>query len=264
LDVYLQDASVGAVSELTITYEEEVVYQGPPTTNYYLFEWSGIYTLGLEVTSGDGCTVNEPNLEVITVHPEPFALFEMVPYDAGAGPDIPSSLNTQWTFLNLSNDNSLNYWQFGDGAVSTEVSPIHKYNDPGVYGVSLLVTNDFGCTSTHSEWVVIEEQTPVYVPNSFTPGGVTSKPDGLNDAFRAEFRDYELITDYSLQIFDRWGELIWESSDPEEFWRGNVRRDGYESEHFVKLDVYTWKIRYSSIAMKGTHRELTGHVTIVR
>ena len=167
LDVYLQDASVGAFSELTITYDEEVVYQGPPTTNYYLFEWSGTYTLGLEVTSGDGCTVNEPELEVITVHPDPFAFFDMLPYDADAGPDIPSSLNTQWTFMNLSNDNSLNYWQFGDGAVSTEVSPIHKYSDPGVYGVSLLVTNDFGCTSTHSEWVVIEEQTPVYVPNSF-------------------------------------------------------------------------------------------------
>ncbi len=266
LDVYLQDVSVGgASSELTISYDNEIVYQGPPVTNYYLFEWSGIYTLGMNVISGVGCEVNESALETITVFPEPFAYFEAQPYDSDdSGPDLPSSLNTRWNFENLSNDNDENYWQFGDGTASTEVNPVHTYYDAGSYGASLTVTNDYGCTDVYSEWLLIEDQTPVYVPNSFTPGGVTSKPDGLNDAFRAEFRDYDLVTDYSLQIFDRWGELIWESEDPEEFWPGNVRRDGYESEHFVKMDTYTWRIRYSSTSLKGTHEELTGHVTIVR
>ena len=266
LDVYIQDVSVGgSSSELTISLDNEIVYQGPPVTNYYLFESSGIYTLGMNVVAGTGCEVNESALETIEVFSEPFAYFEANPYDSDdSSPDLPSSLNTRWIFQNLSNDNDENYWQFGDGTASSEINPIHNYYDPGSFGVSLTVTNDYGCSDTYSEWVLIENQTPVYVPNSFTPGGVTSKPDGLNDAFRAEFRDYDLVTDYSLQIFDRWGELIWESDDPEEFWQGNVRRDGYESEYFVKMDTYTWRIRYSSTALKGTHEELTGHVTIVR
>ena len=266
LDVYIQDVSAGgSSSELTISLDNEIVYQGPPVTNYYLFESSGIYTLGMNVVAGTGCEVNESALETIEVFSEPFAYFEANPYDSDdSSPDLPSSLNTRWIFQNLSNDNDENYWQFGDGTASSEINPIHNYYDPGSFGVSLTVTNDYGCSDTYSEWVLIENQTPVYVPNSFTPGGVTSKPDGLNDAFRAEFRDYDLVTDYSLQIFDRWGELIWESDDPEEFWQGNVRRDGYESEYFVKMDTYTWRIRYSSTALKGTHEELTGHVTIVR
>ena len=93
---------------------------------------------------------------------------------------------------------------------------------------------------------------------------MNARPDGLNDAFRAEFKDYSLIEEYSLQIFDRWGELIWESSDPEEFWLGNVRRDGYEGTHFVKVDVYNWQIRYTSLAVTEQPMDLSGHVTIVR
>ena len=130
--------------------------------------------------------------------------------------------------------------------------------------MSLLVTNDFGCTSTHSEWVVIEDKTPVYVPNSFTPGGVTSKPDGLNDAFRAEFRDYGLITDYSLQIFDRWGELIWESSDP----GGVLARQCAPRWLRVGALCETRRLHVENPILvhcdERTHRELTGHVTIVR
>ena len=130
------------------------------------------------------------------------------------------------------------------------MSPTHKYNDPGVYGVACRC-NDFGCTSTHSEWVVIEEQTPVYVPNSFTPGGVTSKPDGLNDAFRAE---PGLRADHRLQPANFDHKANWLESSTLRVRRQCAQRR-YES-GLVKLDVYTWKIRFSSISMKGTHREL--------
>jgi large repetitive protein len=130
--------------------------------------------------------------------------------------------------------------------------------------VTLTVLNAFGCSASHADWLKVEEDIRVYVPNAFTPGGVNARHDGLNDAFRAEFKDYSLIEEYSLQIFDRWGELIWESSDPEEFWLGNVRRDGYEGTHFVKVDVYNWRIRYTSLAVTEQPMELSGHVTIVR
>ena len=91
-----------------------------------------------------------------------------------------------------------------------------------------------------------------------------TRPDGVNDAFRAEFSDYSLIEEYSLQIFDRWGELVWESSDPQEYWLGNVRRGGQGGDHFVNLDVYLWRIRFTSVEMNEQRKELSGHVTIVR
>jgi hypothetical protein len=221
--------------------------------------------LGMYVESDAGCTGINDQLATVEVFPEPTANFLLHPFDSDDNdPNAPSPINTQWAFENLSVDNTINLWQFGDGATSYDESPSHEYLVPGVYGPNLIVTNDFGCTASHSEWLKVEEILDVYVPNSFTPGGMHSKPDGLNDGFRAEFRDLSLVKDFSLQIFDRWGELIWESSDPEEYWPGNVRRDGYESEYFVKLDVYTWKIRLSSVVLSGGGRELNGHVTILR
>ena len=80
----------------------------------------------------------------------------------------------------------------------------------------------------------------------------------------AEFSDYSLIEEYSLQIFDRWGELVWESSNPEEYWLGNVLREGQGGDHFVNLDVYLWRIRFTSVEMNEQRKELSGHVTIVR
>ena len=266
LEVNVQDVSVGSVlTELLVSNGSGLLFQGEIPAVPLLLNAAGVYTIGAFVESAVGCIGVDSSLAFVDVWPRPATDFTAVPYDSD-GFDLlnPSDLNDSWTFQNNSSNNEQNYWQFGDGAFSSEISPSHQYGAPGVYAVSLTVANLYGCFGSHVEWIKVDEDVRVYVPNAFTPGGMETRPDGVNDAFRAEFSDYSLIEEYSLQIFDRWGELVWESSNPEEYWLGNVLREGQGGDHFVNLDVYLWRIRFTSVEMNEQRKELSGHVTIVR
>jgi gliding motility-associated-like protein len=86
------------------------------------------------------------------------------------------------------------------------------------------------------------------VPNSFTPNG-----DGINDEFVIISED---ITNFSLMIFNRWGELLYESTDIEESW------DGTYKGKLSQIDTYIWKIRYSDVNKKS--KDIYGHVNLIR
>ena len=266
LEVYVQDVSAGSVNSwLEISNSNGTVYNGPVTPDPILFSESGTYFSEMSVVSVEGCSDVNEAAGIIEVWPAPVPSFTSIPYDSE--PDNlfdPSDLNDRWFFENTSFGNVLNYWQFGDGSVSSGVHGEHLYGEAGAYSVTLMVTNAFGCMRSTVDVIQIAASLEVYVPNTITPGGISSRPDGLNDAFRAEFSDYSLISDYHLQIFNRWGEMIWETSDPEEFWLGELRRGEKEGEHFSQIEVYNWKIVYSSIILNAVSEELVGHVTVVR
>lgn len=109
----------------------------------------------------------------------------------------------------------------------------------------LTTTNNTGCVGIDS--VFVRPYFPVYVPNAVTPNG-----DGLNDVFLVVG---ENLTGFHLQIFDRWGILIFETNNPNEAWLA-----GYKG-YFVPNDVYTWKLSFDSIERR---QELIGHVTVIR
>lgn len=109
----------------------------------------------------------------------------------------------------------------------------------------LTTTNSTGCVGIDS--VYVRPYFPIYVPNAVTPNG-----DGLNDVFLVVG---ENLTGFHLQIFDRWGLLIFESNNPNEPWLG-----GYKG-YFVPNDVYTWKLSFDSLERR---QELIGHVTVIR
>jgi gliding motility-associated-like protein len=109
----------------------------------------------------------------------------------------------------------------------------------------LTTINNTGCVGIDS--VFVRPYFPVYVPNTVTPNG-----DGLNDVFLVVG---ENLTGFHLQIFDRWGILIFETNNPNEPWLA-----GYKG-YFVPNDVYTWKLSFDSIERR---QELIGHVTVIR
>jgi len=90
---------------------------------------------------------------------------------------------------------------------------------------------------------------PVYVPNSFTPDN-----DGLNDVFRAEGND---LRGFSMRIFNRWGEVIFETTDPEEPWRGDVNG----GDHYAPTGVYVWQVQ---LDQESGPLLLEGHVSLIR
>jgi gliding motility-associated-like protein len=124
------------------------------------------------------------------------------------------------------------------------IYPIASPPDPMYY--YLTVTNPIdGCTNIDS--VLVTPFYPLYIPNTITPNN-----DGINDVF---FVYGENITGFSLKIFNRWGDLIFESEDPKEPWVPGI--NGY----FVQDGVYQWIVEYETIERR---KRLVGHVNVLR
>lgn len=105
-----------------------------------------------------------------------------------------------------------------------------------------------GCSETDS--VRVSVRGLIYVPNAFSPDD-----DGLNDIFKAEGVD---ISEFHMEIFDRWGKLVFTSEDISHGWNGSFRSNGY----FCSPDVYQYKI--VATENQGNLFELKGHVTLLR
>ena len=124
-------------------------------------------------------------------------------------------------------------------------------DEPGTYDVVLTVTNQNGCQDTARGTVIINGIYLFYVPNTFTPDG-----DGTNEIFRpyGEGIDFSM---YTMLIFDRWGELIYETDQPELGWDGTYKGKP------VQVGTYIWKIvakeQYSTII-----HDNFGHVNVIK
>ena len=136
-------------------------------------------------TSAEGCTNELQVPELIWVWPDPYVDFDIVPV-------IPSELeptqshpsNSEFYFQNLSSENYSNYWDFGNGTTSTLEHPQYEYPYAGQYPVTLTVVSEYGCTNTHTEFVIISNELEVYVPNVFTPTNDGRNSLGINDAWK--------------------------------------------------------------------------------
>jgi gliding motility-associated-like protein len=156
-------------------------------------------------------------------------------------------------FFNASQNATTYYWDFGDGETSTTFSPSHTYsNTPGEYTVTLYATNDGGCADSAMLSVTVKDELIFHVPNAFTPDG-----DAYNNTFKPVFYSGYDPHNYTLTIYDRWGEVIFESHNTDFGWDGT-----YHSE-MAKEGFYTWTIRFKAT---GNDRKFlyNGHVTLIR
>lgn len=152
------------------------------------------------------------------------------------------------TFTNTSSNAVDYFWEFGDGNVSTNVNPSNTYEEPGDYYITLIAIDEKGCRDTVTYQIGIEEAYYVYVPNAFTPDGHRD-----NSYFSASFYGVDRA---SVTIFNRWGELIFESNEMDFKWDGTyqgiMQQDG----------TYTWKIAY--ITNSGREIKIVGHINLLK
>jgi len=144
------------------------------------------------------------------------------------------------------------WWYFGDGdSVSSVESPLHTYADTGTYTVTLIVMNSVGCVDTFEAEIIVHPDMYFYFPSTFTPNG-----DGLNDIFTA----YGLgIEKYEMLIFNRWGNLIFQSNSMGIGWDGKTATGLAEQE--VYIAVFNIEGDVDGVLQRVKH---IGRVTLLR
>lgn len=138
-------------------------------------------------------------------------------------------------FVNESNGATTYEWHFGDGQVSFEENPEHVYDESGVYLVMLVAygTDGLECVDTTYGYVSVDPMFTFYVPNAFTPDG-----DGINDTWGGVGLNFEYES-FELEIFDRWGGLMWQTDNPFKGWDGTHMKSGNR----VKQGMYVYQFR---------------------
>lgn len=212
------------------------------------FENAGSYDVTLTAVDNNGCSNTIVLPAYMTVHPSPVANFML-------GPQPTTILDPQICFTDQSSTDVIDwYWNFGDPndvTTSYDQNPCHSYSDTGYYCADLVVHNNNGCMSHAQYCLRIDPYFSIFVPNAFSPNG-----DGLNDVFMPLM--FNVMEDgYELQIFDRWGNLIFETTDIYKSWDG--RANG--SDQVAQIDAYVWKIKLKDYT--GRMHKMIGHVSII-
>ena len=197
-------------------------------------------------TSIEGC--KDSVQSTVTVHPNPVANVSATPLFLTA--DSPFV-----TFQNNSIGQSNSVWNFGDETTlqDNSVNIEHTYpSSEGNYLVSLTVSNGFGCTDFTTISIQIKGDVIYYIPNSFTPDG-----DEFNNMFTPIFTSGFDPANFEMKIFNRWGELIFQTFDARKGW------DGYLDFKQCPIGTYSFSIKYK-LPETDEYRVVNGHVNLVR
>jgi len=211
----------------------------------HTFEEEGTYTITITVQNIWGCKVINVYPAWIKVYPNPTARFE-------SNPLRTNILKPVFDFINYSSLADSVQWYFGDGDSSNIKNPTHIYQSvPATYEVTLVVFTNKGCVDTAKGYVYVDNVYSFYAPTAFSPDG-----DGINEYFKVFAYGIELNTFY-ISIYDRWGEIIWESNDIEKGWDGKVKEG-----KIAPIGSYTWLAKFRDF--NGVLHEKSGVVNIIR
>jgi gliding motility-associated-like protein len=157
--------------------------------------------------------------------------------------------NLPVSFQNLTSNGFSYEWFFGDGGYSSDIHPNHVYDTPGIYPVTLVAEDSKGCIDSITLFIEIFKEYFVYVPNTFIPDG-----DRLNEVFSASLIGVQSL---EIEIFNRWGQLIFMSTDLDFEWDGTYRGNK------VQNGTYVWKLVV--LPENKVDKEIyTGHINLLR
>ncbi len=215
----------------------------------YTYTAAGIYTISVVTTSIQGCVTTNtfPGIATVIANPvadftmsaNPTTIFEtVVKMQDKSSPGVVS-----WTWEAIgSNPNSSTYenptFHYPEGVVAT-------------YTIQLIVETAEGCVDTIERVLSVNSDIIFYAPNAFTPDG---------DEFNQTWKFYVSGIDeynFELMIFDRWGEVIWETHDPNAAW------DGTYNGKVVQAGAYSWIARVKDI-YSDTKKTFNGAINIFK
>jgi gliding motility-associated-like protein len=207
----------------------------------YTYNNTGKHTVTLIASAQGKCYDTLVQTDLITVKNYPVASFGVNPLE-----NVPLELHqARFDFANSSVGGHTYKWDFGDGDTSALVNPSHQYEYPGDYTVTLHAVNDIGCEDTAvKQFLKVIPDKVLIVPNVFSPNG-----DGINDKW--EIAGLRGNTNCSVEIFNRWGQPVYNSHGYSDPWDG------------------TWKGKPVPVAtyyyvIKTVTRNYNGWVAIIR
>ncbi len=223
-------------------------------SNIYYNNSQNTKTFNVQLIGTDGYGCRDTSSKLIKVFAAPISLFQ-------ANPTLVYVPTTPLQLTNLSSGAISYYWNFGDGNSSTATSPSYTYQDAGEYQIFLIAKNTHGCLDTFNlpTKIVAVLESGIEIPNAFSPnpnagnGGTFSSSDSNNDVFHPVLKG---IDKYELNIFSRWGELLFVSTDITIGW------DGYYKGNLCTQDVYIWKIMATTLDGKKINK--TGDLLLLR
>jgi PKD repeat protein len=253
------DSTSSAIAKWNWLFSEagEVLGASTKANCTYSFGHAGIYDASLKITDRNGCydTIRKQ----VAINSSPAAAFSIVEnYEDMQGQ----------VMLNNGTVNGTNFeWDFGNGKTSSATNPSTIFDKEGKYEIQLITWNGQNCTDTVTMTYELMFK-GLFVPNAFNPGHF----DPEVAAFRPKGTN---LKTYYIEIFDRWGNLLWSSSkidsngSPAESWDGKIHGE------VLKQDVYLWKI--SAQFLDGEYwdghnignndnmpQQKTGTVTLIR
>ena len=251
---YFQNVSTNPTEIATTFWEfgdnisHTIMETGDDSTSHY-YNQVGFHTITMTVTSIFGCIYVDTLENLIEVLDSPTADF-----------NFSSNPTTIFeTGIHLQDKSSYNVvdWQwFSPGSTpttSTLTNPSFMFPDGevGTYPITLIVTTDRGCIDTTTYYLNVIEDILFFAPNAFTPDG-----NELNQLWKPIITGIDIYS-YELLIFNRWGEIIWESHDPDQGWDGTYKGKVQPN------NTYVWKATVKS-PYSDERKVFTGSMSILK
>jgi gliding motility-associated-like protein len=208
-----------------------------------LYNDPGVFDVSLTITTERGCQDRYLIPEMIIINPSPTADFQIDPPVVNIVKPI-TNLND----LSTGGD-EISYIIIGVDTIF-QTNPTIALPDSGVFDISQIVTTTLGCRDSVVKQVIVELGYKLYLPTAFTPNN-----DGYNDRFRVYGEE---VSEISILIYNRWGQLMYTSYDMENGWDGKIRL----KEEPAPGGVYVYKIK--AVHKDGLNTNYEGIVTLLR
>ena len=222
----------------------------------FTFDQVDLNDVRLTVRSAFGCAASFNSQ--VTVYPNPIADFTPDPDNFTTAALPKFTFQDKSTVDGAAGSFIQSYaWDFGDpfatDDVSTDQNTLYWYPaDTGRYRVTLEVTTNHGCKGAITKEVLIGPDMIVYIPNAFSPNGGGVKE---NEDFHVKIKA-GTYKRFNIQIFNRWGEIMWTADDPQIGWDGTYKNKP------AKQDVYSYLVRVTSLG--DEEFTYTGTITLLR
>ncbi|MFO7789854.1 MAG: PKD domain-containing protein, partial [Bacteroidales bacterium] len=227
----------------------------------HVFKQSGYHTVALKLTDEHGCEKVREKVNMIRVFPQPKV-------DFYTEPDEISILNPIVDFYATTENTDSLYWYFGDGDTTHQNINYtsHTYDGKGEYIITLVGESEYNCRDTSSKKIKINESYSFYAPTAFSPNR-----DGYNDCFSVCGHGIDQ-NDFVLRIYDRWGELVFETTEYDDSegcdacndgaWDGTYQGNIMKGDRVLEQGIYGWVCTFKD--KSGIVNEYSGQVRLIR